>query len=97
MEPIRTNHILAIVREALANVARHAQTRQASLKAIKESNRLILSISDDGRGFDSGQKMAGYGLRNIRDRARLLGGHLEIQSDPHHGTLVTLVAPWDTP
>jgi signal transduction histidine kinase len=95
MEPIRTNHILAIVREALANVARHAQTRRAVLKAIKEHNRLILSISDDGRGFDPGQKIDGYGLRNMRDRARLLGGRLDIQSEPKEGTVVTLIAPWD--
>ncbi len=96
MEPIRTNHILAIVREALANVARHAQTRQAVLKAKKEHNRLILSISDNGRGFASGQKMDGYGLRNMRDRARLLEGRLDIQSDPKGGTVVTLIAPWET-
>ena len=97
MEPLRTNHILAIVREALANVARHAQTRQAKLKAKKDHNRLILKISDSGRGFDSGQEMDGYGLRNMRDRARLLGGSLEIQSDPRHGTVVTLIAPWEAP
>jgi signal transduction histidine kinase len=96
MEPIRTNHILAIVQEALANIARHAQTRQATLNAKKEHDRLILKVSDNGRGFDPGYIIGGYGLRNMRDRARLLGGQLEIQSDPGRGTVVTLVAPWDS-
>lgn len=95
MEPMRTNHILAIVREALANVARHAQTQRAILEAKKDNNRLVLSVSDEGRGFDAGQRMDGYGLRNMRDRARLLGGQLDIQSVPGKGTTITLIAPWD--
>jgi signal transduction histidine kinase len=93
LDPARTAHALAVVGEALANVARHAQAGRARLRAEMEGGCLVLRVSDDGRGFKTDEKRAGYGLRNMRDRARLLGGQLDIKSEPGWGTRVTLSMP----
>jgi signal transduction histidine kinase len=92
LSPTRTEHILSIVNEALSNVARHASARQARLSARTADGQLILSIQDDGRGFSEGIG-TGYGLRNMHDRARLLGGQLEVRSEPGKGTTVLLTIP----
>ena len=89
-------HITAIVSEALTNAARHARPSCAQVKAISEDGQFILSIYDDGVGFTPKPlEGSGYGLRNMRDRARLLGGELLIKSEPGKGTYVTLKVPWE--
>lgn len=88
--PIQTHHISAILNEALSNAARHAYARHVQVKAHQKARQFQLTIQDDGRGFDSDVLPAGYGLRNMRDRARLLGGQLSIQSQPNEGTVITL-------
>lgn len=89
----RADHIAAIVNEALSNVVRHAHARHAAIDARCENGRLVVTIQDDGVGLPANVQ-AGYGLRNMRDRARLLGGQLDVTAAPRHGTLVTLDAPW---
>ncbi len=91
--PIQTHHIIAIVNEALSNAARHAQARRVLIKGRIVSERLHFTITDDGRGLDGQPPTDGYGLRNMRDRARLLGGELTITSLPTRGTAVTLIIP----
>ena len=78
------SHILAIAGEALSNVARHAQARQVQLVAQMENNCFCLTITDDGQGIPP-DYVAGYGLQNMRDRARLLGGELTLHSQPGQG------------
>jgi signal transduction histidine kinase len=93
LEPVQTTHILAISSEALSNAARHAQARRIEMSAMVVDGRLLLTIQDNGRGFEQGQDGGGYGLRNMRDRARLLGGELTVNSKPGQGTAVNLVMP----
>jgi signal transduction histidine kinase len=93
LSPLRTDHVLAITREALSNTIRHANARHARLSAGLSDGRFHLSILDDGDGFSQAIQ-PGYGLRNMQDRARLLGGSLQIQSEPGRGTLVSLDIPW---
>jgi len=93
--PLRTAHVLAIVSEALSNAARHAEAHQVILQADREGKQFTLLVEDDGQGFSADNVEAGYGLRNMRDRARLLGGELVIDSEPGRGTRVTLTAPWE--
>ncbi|KAA3661800.1 MAG: hypothetical protein DWQ04_15350 [Chloroflexi bacterium] len=95
LEPIQTTRVLAILREALANAARHSQARQVTVKAFQEKGNFVLTIIDDGCGFLHGKNGNGYGLRDMRDQARLLAGQLRIQSEPNQGTLITLVVPWE--
>lgn len=93
LSPIRTDHILAIVGEALSNIARHAHARQVILRARREQDSLCMEIQDDGSGFTEDVSQ-GYGLRNMRDRARLLGGSLRIESVKGKGTILSVQVPW---
>jgi hypothetical protein len=72
-----------------ANAIRHAHTPRVEIRLTCASGRPRLSIQDFGRGIPAAAR-AGYGLRNMRDRARLLGGILNIESSASKGTLVTL-------
>ena len=91
--PNRADHVLAIVTEALSNVVRHARAQQVHVTARRDDGRLQLTIQDDGVGMNQAAD-AGHGLRNMRDRARLLGGNLDISSPNGKGTTVRLDVPW---
>ncbi len=91
--PTRTAHVLAIVRETLSNTVRHAEARNVYLEARTIGRHLVITIRDDGQGFQLQGVERGYGLRNMHDRARLLGGNLTINTAPGRGTTVILSAP----
>jgi signal transduction histidine kinase len=94
--PVQTTHILAIVGEALTNAARHARPSFALVRAASENGHFVLTIRDDGSGFaPHPSDESGYGLRNMRDRARLLGGELSIESEKGKGSCVELTVPWE--
>ena len=88
----QTSHILAIVNESLANTVRHAQARQVQIRAAQNEECLKITIQDDGVGLNP-ERPEGYGLRNMRERARLLGGTLEVSSKNNKGTLVSIEVP----
>jgi signal transduction histidine kinase len=91
----RTQQVLAILNEAISNAARHAKAHQVSIAAERSEDRFLLTIQDDGVGFQVKNNGKGYGMRNMRDRARLLGGTLGIESRPGKGTTIQLNAPWE--
>jgi signal transduction histidine kinase len=93
LTPIRARHVFAIVNEAMANIMRHAHARTVVIQAQDLGERLKVSIKDDGTGL-SPNAQAGYGLRNMRDRARLLNGELRFSEPSNKGTTVTLEIPW---
>lgn len=93
LSAIRVEHVLAVAGEALSNVVRHAHARRVRISARCVEKRLLVTIHDDGMGAPHDPHM-GYGLRNMRDRARLLGGQLEIKGVNGKGTTVTLDVPW---
>lgn len=88
----QVRHLLAIAGEALSNVARHAHARRVQLSVQVGQDTLCLSVADDGQGIPA-DYVAGYGLRNMRDRARLLDGELGIDSQPGQGTRLQLTIP----
>lgn len=93
LTPSRIGHAFAIVNEALANIVRHAKAQNIFLLAEEQGDQVMITIMDDGIGFSvDGQR--GYGLRNIRDRARLLNGKVAINSTLGKGTSVRLEFPW---
>ena len=94
--PARATHVLAIANEALSNVVRHAHARHVWLTAERGNGQLKVTVADDGIGF-SDEGTAGFGLRNMRDRSRLLGGNLHIEPKLPQGTQVVLTIPWDDP
>jgi signal transduction histidine kinase len=93
LSPARATHVFAIVNEMLANVVRHANARKVDIRAQDLGQRLRISIKDDGIGM-SAEAQAGYGLRNMRDRSRLLNGELHFSDPTSKGTTVTLEIPW---
>lgn len=84
-----------ITQECLANIAMHSGSREARVNLTERSGALHLTIADTGIGFDARrlQPKAGLGLVSIRERARLIGAHLQITSAPVRGTKVELRVP----
>lgn len=87
--------IFRIIQEALANVLWHSQAKGVKLNFDFRSDRLVLRIQDDGKGFDRGQKQyQGMGLEFMSERAALIGGELNINSKLGHGTTIILNYPY---
>lgn len=81
-----------IVQEALTNVARHAETLEATVRVWADGHGLGLQIEDKGRGFDTEAALSAAntsGLAGMRERAHLLGGSFFIESSPGAGTSLT--------
>ncbi len=86
--------VLRIVSEGLTNIARHAQAQQAKVSLAVIEKDLAIEIQDDGSGFIPVQVEPGhYGLLGMRERARLAGGVLEINSQPGKGTTIITRIP----
>ncbi len=88
--------IFRIVQEALENVRAHSGARHVQVRFDRAPEQLTVTISDDGRGFEVTRGAAvgrRLGLVTMRDRAELLGGNLQIFSEPGHGVRVVLTAP----
>ena len=90
---------LRICQESLANVLKHANASQVTVTLAFDDSQIRLAIRDNGVGFDPAaprtrdRESGGFGLINMRERARLLGGELTAQSAPGQGTLVEAVLP----
>jgi signal transduction histidine kinase len=84
-----------ITQEALANVAKHARASSVSVQVNRFVDRVVLSIQDNGVGFDSNRigGIPGHGLSNMSIRCRSLGGDLTVTSSPDQGTVVKAVLP----
>jgi signal transduction histidine kinase len=80
-----------IAQEAINNVVKHARAGQVRITLQWEAGRGVLSVEDDGRGFDpryvGSEKM---GLQIMRERAQAIGGELRVTSAPGQGTSVTV-------
>jgi len=87
--------LLAIAREALANIARHASARRAAVQLTSHDEQLRMEIADDGRGIGSRAEAdrGHHGLANMRARAEALGGTFEIESAPQAGTRIIVGVP----
>jgi signal transduction histidine kinase len=93
LTPARADEVMAIVNEALSNAIRHAGTRRVKIGARRVNGRLKVTVEDDGVGLPT-PLVPGYGLRNMRDRARMLGGNLDLASALPKGTVIQLDIPW---
>ena len=86
------NAYFRIVQEAMTNAVRHAQARLFSVELRRDGDCLVLSIRDDGVGFDVSRALASdkdggsFGLLSMRERVRLIGGDFEVRSQPAKGT-----------
>ncbi|MGV8842428.1 MAG: histidine kinase [Pseudomonas sp.] len=85
-------HLYRLVQEALTNVARHAQASQVRIRLQHQGGRLRLLVRDNGCGAQLPQR-PGIGLRSIHERARCLGGTLQVRSQPGAGWALSLSIP----
>ena len=88
--------LFRVAQEALHNVIRHAQIRQAWISLVFQSQEITLKIADSGVGFNPVQSFApprGWGLAGMRERVESVGGQLNIESVPGTGTTVEVIIP----
>ncbi|MFH1003157.1 MAG: sensor histidine kinase [Chloroflexota bacterium] len=87
------------VRELLMNVAKHARAQHVVVSMCGDGDNIRITVTDDGVGFDTGELQShpergnAFGLFSIRERMSFVGGHIEISSEPGHGSQVVAVAP----
>lgn len=93
--PLRAEVALyRISQEALSNVARHAGAGNVNVRLVSTPEQVRLSIEDDGRGFEATDVSEDrYGLIGMNERIKMLGGTLEIRSNPGEGTFVEATVP----
>lgn len=84
-----------IFQETLTNVIRHAQATHIDVRLCEEDGELVMSVQDNGRGIAPQEiaKAGSNGLVGMRERAKLIHGHLTLEGAPGAGTKVTLRAP----
>ncbi len=88
--------VFRIIQECLTNVIRHAEAKQVNIELLVSNNysqTLLLKVIDDGVGCDIDSKISGFGLRGMQERIKMLGGELNIQSEPNRGMTVTANIP----
>jgi signal transduction histidine kinase len=92
------SHALAlfhICQEALANAAKHAAAKRLDVSVLTTTDRIVMEVQDDGRGFNMQQMNSsiGHGLANMQTRARNVGGEVDISSKRNEGTTVLAWVP----
>jgi signal transduction histidine kinase len=90
--------VYRITQEALTNVAKHANAERVSIRLTASQDAVDLTIRDDGVGFDPTQATrllsdGHFGLAGMRERVELGGGHLDLDSQPGHGTTIHVALP----
>lgn len=85
-------HIVPVVREALSNVARHAQATATEVDLRVEAGEVVVRVDDNGHGLDPDRK-AGTGMRNLRERAGLVQGSSTLTARPGGGAHFVWTAP----
>lgn len=87
-------HMLTqLTRETLSNIVRHAQATEVYVELEDTGSAIVLTISDNGVGFEPEAVKRGKGLNNMSQRTGMLGGTLEIKSSPGHGATLSVVLP----
>ncbi len=82
--------LFRVIQECLSNIIKHAKAKNVSIIANYLPNKLELSIIDDGIGFDMTKRVNGIGLKNIRNRSKVIGAEIEISSISDEGTRIKL-------
>jgi ligand-binding sensor domain-containing protein len=93
LTPDRRRHLLLIFKEAITNIARHAGATIVVIELALEGAQLVLTIRDNGVGFDPAEDREGRGLDNLVTRSRSIGAEIEIRSAAGQGTTIRVLVP----
>ncbi len=96
LAPDVQRHVVQIVRESVTNALKHAQAKAIDVTITYSPEALIINTKDDGRGFAAktqNEPAGHYGLVGMRERAKQIRAHLNIESQPGCGTVVTIHVP----
>ena len=85
--------IYRLVQEALTNVAKHAAATRLEVGLLMEGDAVAVSVTDDGRGFDTAVPAKGFGLVGMRERIVLVNGEVTIESEEGAGTVIRALIP----
>jgi PAS domain S-box-containing protein len=85
--------LFRILQEALTNVVRHAQASELCIGLVVKDDKLVLSVRDNGMGFESAARKSGVGLVGMRERCRAIDGEFAIHSSPGGGTTLSVSVP----
>lgn len=86
-------NIFRMIQELLTNVVKHSEAKEVTLQIIKHADALMISIEDDGKGFDSRETKSGIGLTSLESRVQMLNGNLSIDAAPQNGTFISINIP----
>ncbi|MEO7358115.1 MAG: two-component regulator propeller domain-containing protein, partial [Ignavibacteria bacterium] len=88
-------HLYRIIQEAINNIIKHSYATQTNIKISRADENLFITISDNGKGFSKSNalKKNSMGLSGISERVKILGGNLEIESEPGKGTVLKISLP----
>jgi two-component system, NarL family, sensor histidine kinase DevS len=93
LDPELESNLYRLAQEALTNVVKHAAASRIEIGLVLRDGAIVLSVSDDGGGFDPDDAHGGFGLVGMRERVALAGGRLEISSEPGRGTTLQAELP----
>ncbi|MFP4300245.1 MAG: sensor histidine kinase, partial [Spirulinaceae cyanobacterium] len=89
--PLQTSHQLyCIIKEGLENIRRHSQANAIQLQGEMKLEEVIITLKDDGIGFDLSQPISGFGLQGMQERSHLIGGEFALESSPGQGTTIQI-------
>jgi signal transduction histidine kinase len=88
-----------VLQEALQNVVKHSGSRHANVSLDGQANRITLTVKDTGAGFDphAAMRESGLGLTSMKERLKVIGGELSIDSQRGRGTTIHAVTPLRPP
>ncbi len=96
VSPLVQHHFLRLVREAVSNALKHGAPSEVDIRVAADRQATCVEVVDNGAGFDvdaRGSVVGHFGIRGMRERARRIGGEMEIESSPAHGTRVAVRVP----
>ena len=103
LHPVAARELEWILKEALANIERHAGAEHVSVRLRALAGRAVLTVTDDGAGFEVPDDLADlqggrhFGVSGMRERAQLAGGDLSVESEPGDGCVISVWVPLDLP
>ena len=94
LDPLLEGNLFRIVQESLNNIIRHSEAGSVFIELKSTESQVTLSITDDGVGFEpKNLPLDRFGIRGMRERARVFGGRLEVCSSPGSGTTIRADIP----